>query len=232
MPLYITGEIRLLSWKWCQSGRKIHPGQSEPNQKVKGASTAAGPSAAGLWRTKRLHSHFLHLYSSILPILTGARGSWTHGRRRGRWSAGVRGASWSGPTCQAAKYFQWGNPKSARYSVLLSDISHVPVADQNVSIWNNYNGEILNENLKYMNMIWTSTFCVVWIFIVSYFLNVFDYSEGESIGSASCESYASGQSHAYSLQGDSYTHSQTSLPTVASVGVFLYITDKIIVFWT
>nr|XP_004558789.2 serine/threonine-protein kinase WNK3 isoform X3 [Maylandia zebra] len=40
--------------------------------------------------------------------------------------------------------------------------------------------------------------------------------EGESIGSASCESYASGQSQAYSLQGDSYTHSQTSLPTVAS----------------
>lgn len=65
---------------------------------------------------------------------------------------------------------------------------------------------------------------------MSYFLNVFDYSEGESIGSASCESYASGQSQAYSLQGDSYTHSQTSLPTVASVGVFLYLTDKIIVF--
>ncbi|XP_063320767.1 serine/threonine-protein kinase WNK3 isoform X6 [Pelmatolapia mariae] len=40
--------------------------------------------------------------------------------------------------------------------------------------------------------------------------------EGESIGSASCESYASGQSQAYSLQRDSYTHSQTPLPTVAS----------------
>ncbi|XP_078144227.1 uncharacterized protein wnk3 isoform X1 [Centroberyx gerrardi] len=43
---------------------------------------------------------------------------------------------------------------------------------------------------------------------------------GESIGSASCESYASGQSQAYSQQGESYTHSQTILPpTVSSTGV-------------
>ncbi|KAM9350436.1 uncharacterized protein wnk3 [Symphorus nematophorus] len=40
--------------------------------------------------------------------------------------------------------------------------------------------------------------------------------EGESMGSASCESYASGQSQAYSQQGESYTHSQTALPTAAS----------------
>ncbi|GLD73684.1 serine/threonine-protein kinase WNK3 isoform X5, partial [Lates japonicus] len=40
--------------------------------------------------------------------------------------------------------------------------------------------------------------------------------EGESIGSASCESYASGQSQAYSQQGESYTHSQTALPPTAS----------------
>ncbi|XP_049436272.1 serine/threonine-protein kinase WNK3 isoform X7 [Epinephelus fuscoguttatus] len=40
--------------------------------------------------------------------------------------------------------------------------------------------------------------------------------EGESIGSASCESYASGQSQAYSQQGESYTHSQTVLPPTAS----------------
>ncbi|XP_078111078.1 uncharacterized protein wnk3 isoform X8 [Sander vitreus] len=40
--------------------------------------------------------------------------------------------------------------------------------------------------------------------------------EGESIGSASCESYASGQSQAYSQQGQSYTHSQTALPPIAS----------------
>ncbi|XP_033484088.1 uncharacterized protein wnk3 isoform X2 [Epinephelus lanceolatus] len=39
---------------------------------------------------------------------------------------------------------------------------------------------------------------------------------GESIGSASCESYASGQSQAYSQQGESYTHSQTALPPTAS----------------
>ncbi|XP_030590196.1 uncharacterized protein wnk3 isoform X2 [Archocentrus centrarchus] len=39
---------------------------------------------------------------------------------------------------------------------------------------------------------------------------------GESIGSAICESYASGQSQAYPVQGESYTHSQTSLPPVAS----------------
>lgn len=53
-----------------------------------------------------------------------------------------------------------------------------------------------------------------------YFLNVFGNSEGESIGSASCESYASGQSQAFPLQGESYTHSQTSQPPVASVGLF------------
>nr|XP_046252258.1 serine/threonine-protein kinase WNK1 isoform X3 [Scatophagus argus] len=40
--------------------------------------------------------------------------------------------------------------------------------------------------------------------------------EGESIGSASCESYTSGQSQAYSQQGESYTHSQTALPPMAS----------------
>ncbi|XP_008288826.1 serine/threonine-protein kinase WNK3 isoform X3 [Stegastes partitus] len=40
--------------------------------------------------------------------------------------------------------------------------------------------------------------------------------EGESVGSASCESYASGQSQAYSQQGESYTHSQTTLPPMAS----------------
>ncbi|XP_070825681.1 serine/threonine-protein kinase WNK3 isoform X2 [Chaetodon trifascialis] len=40
--------------------------------------------------------------------------------------------------------------------------------------------------------------------------------EGESIGSASCESYASGQSQAYSQQGESYTHPQTALPPTAS----------------
>ncbi|XP_035512802.1 serine/threonine-protein kinase WNK1 isoform X2 [Morone saxatilis] len=39
---------------------------------------------------------------------------------------------------------------------------------------------------------------------------------GESIGSASCESYASGQSQAYSQQGESYTHSQTTFPPTAS----------------
>ncbi|KAM8754526.1 uncharacterized protein wnk3 isoform 8-T8 [Acanthopagrus schlegelii] len=39
---------------------------------------------------------------------------------------------------------------------------------------------------------------------------------GESIGSASCESYASGQSQAYSQPGESYTHSQTPLPPAAS----------------
>ncbi|XP_034732862.1 serine/threonine-protein kinase WNK3 isoform X11 [Etheostoma cragini] len=39
---------------------------------------------------------------------------------------------------------------------------------------------------------------------------------GESIGSASCESYASGQSQAYSQQGQTYTHSQTALPPIAS----------------
>ncbi|XP_075951516.1 uncharacterized protein wnk3 isoform X6 [Anarhichas minor] len=40
--------------------------------------------------------------------------------------------------------------------------------------------------------------------------------EGESIGSASCESYASGQSQAYSQQGESYSHSQNTLPPTAS----------------
>ncbi|XP_041859786.1 serine/threonine-protein kinase WNK3 isoform X9 [Melanotaenia boesemani] len=40
--------------------------------------------------------------------------------------------------------------------------------------------------------------------------------EGESIGSASCESYASGQSQAYSQQGESYAQSQTTLPPMAS----------------
>uniref|UniRef100_A0A3Q1EKG6 Serine/threonine-protein kinase WNK3 n=1 Tax=Acanthochromis polyacanthus TaxID=80966 RepID=A0A3Q1EKG6_9TELE len=40
--------------------------------------------------------------------------------------------------------------------------------------------------------------------------------EGESIGSASCESYASGQSQAYSQQGESYTHSQTALPPMST----------------
>ncbi|XP_069544932.1 uncharacterized protein wnk3 isoform X1 [Brachyistius frenatus] len=39
--------------------------------------------------------------------------------------------------------------------------------------------------------------------------------EGESIGSASCESYAS-ESQAYSQHGESYTHSQTTLPPMAS----------------
>lgn len=42
-------------------------------------------------------------------------------------------------------------------------------------------------------------------------------SEGESIGSASCESCASGKSQAYSQQGESYSHSQTTLPAMASV---------------
>ncbi|XP_026224679.1 serine/threonine-protein kinase WNK1 isoform X9 [Anabas testudineus] len=40
--------------------------------------------------------------------------------------------------------------------------------------------------------------------------------EGESIGSASCESYASEQSQAYSQQGESVTHSQITLPPAAS----------------
>ncbi|XP_029363230.1 serine/threonine-protein kinase WNK1 isoform X2 [Echeneis naucrates] len=40
--------------------------------------------------------------------------------------------------------------------------------------------------------------------------------EGESIGSASFESYASGQSQAYSRPGDSYAHAQTALPTASS----------------
>ncbi|XP_044066803.1 serine/threonine-protein kinase WNK2 isoform X3 [Siniperca chuatsi] len=40
--------------------------------------------------------------------------------------------------------------------------------------------------------------------------------EGESIGPASCESHAGGQSQAYSQQGESYTHSQTTLPPTAS----------------
>ncbi|XP_041656123.1 serine/threonine-protein kinase WNK1 isoform X3 [Cheilinus undulatus] len=39
---------------------------------------------------------------------------------------------------------------------------------------------------------------------------------GESMGSASCESYASGQSQAYSQQGDAYSLSQTTLPSTAS----------------
>ncbi|XP_028266326.1 serine/threonine-protein kinase WNK3 isoform X5 [Parambassis ranga] len=39
---------------------------------------------------------------------------------------------------------------------------------------------------------------------------------GESIGSASCDSYASGQSQAYSQQGESYTHPQTALPPMVS----------------
>uniref|UniRef100_A0A665VYA6 Serine/threonine-protein kinase WNK3 n=1 Tax=Echeneis naucrates TaxID=173247 RepID=A0A665VYA6_ECHNA len=39
---------------------------------------------------------------------------------------------------------------------------------------------------------------------------------GESIGSASFESYASGQSQAYSRPGDSYAHAQTALPTASS----------------
>ncbi|XP_034394005.1 serine/threonine-protein kinase WNK3 isoform X2 [Cyclopterus lumpus] len=39
---------------------------------------------------------------------------------------------------------------------------------------------------------------------------------GESIESASCESYASGQSQLYSQQGESYTHSQNTLPPTAS----------------
>uniref|UniRef100_A0A672ILR1 Serine/threonine-protein kinase WNK3 n=1 Tax=Salarias fasciatus TaxID=181472 RepID=A0A672ILR1_SALFA len=39
---------------------------------------------------------------------------------------------------------------------------------------------------------------------------------GESIGSASCESYASGQSQAYSQPGESYSHSQINLPPMAS----------------
>uniref|UniRef100_A0AAQ5ZPM2 Serine/threonine-protein kinase WNK3 n=1 Tax=Amphiprion ocellaris TaxID=80972 RepID=A0AAQ5ZPM2_AMPOC len=39
---------------------------------------------------------------------------------------------------------------------------------------------------------------------------------GESIGSASCESYASGQSQSYSQQGESYTHSQTALPPMST----------------
>ncbi|XP_034446656.1 serine/threonine-protein kinase WNK3 isoform X3 [Hippoglossus hippoglossus] len=41
--------------------------------------------------------------------------------------------------------------------------------------------------------------------------------EGESIGSASCESHASGQSQAYSQQGESYTHSQTAVPLTTSM---------------
>ncbi|XP_019114827.2 serine/threonine-protein kinase WNK2 isoform X2 [Larimichthys crocea] len=46
---------------------------------------------------------------------------------------------------------------------------------------------------------------------------------GESIGSASCESYASGQSQAYSQQGESYSHSQTTLlPTAASTGALTH----------
>ncbi|XP_060912882.1 serine/threonine-protein kinase WNK2 isoform X6 [Labrus mixtus] len=39
---------------------------------------------------------------------------------------------------------------------------------------------------------------------------------GESIGSASCESYASGQSQAYAQQGEAYAHSQITLPPTAS----------------
>ncbi|XP_028266323.1 serine/threonine-protein kinase WNK2 isoform X2 [Parambassis ranga] len=39
---------------------------------------------------------------------------------------------------------------------------------------------------------------------------------GESIGSASCDSYASGQSQAYSQQGESYTHPQTALPPMST----------------
>ncbi|XP_042371517.1 serine/threonine-protein kinase WNK3-like, partial [Plectropomus leopardus] len=44
---------------------------------------------------------------------------------------------------------------------------------------------------------------------------------GESIGSASCESYASGQSQVYSQPGESYSHSQTALPPIASSTVAL-----------
>ncbi|XP_074536998.1 uncharacterized protein wnk3 isoform X2 [Halichoeres trimaculatus] len=39
---------------------------------------------------------------------------------------------------------------------------------------------------------------------------------GESISSASCDSYASGQSQAFSQQGEAYTHSQTTLPSAAA----------------
>ncbi|XP_067382998.1 serine/threonine-protein kinase WNK1 isoform X9 [Channa argus] len=40
--------------------------------------------------------------------------------------------------------------------------------------------------------------------------------EGESIGSANCESYSSGQSQAYSQHGDSFSQTQTTLPSIAS----------------
>lgn len=53
--------------------------------------------------------------------------------------------------------------------------------------------------------------------ISCYYLFLFSHSEGESIRSASCESNASGQSQAYSQQGESFSHSQTALPSTASV---------------
>ncbi|KAK2851364.1 hypothetical protein Q5P01_007640 [Channa striata] len=40
--------------------------------------------------------------------------------------------------------------------------------------------------------------------------------EGESIGSANCESYSSGQSQAFSQQRESFSQSQTTLPSTAS----------------
>lgn len=44
---------------------------------------------------------------------------------------------------------------------------------------------------------------------------MFSFLKGESIGSLSCESYASGQSQTYSQHGESY--SQMILPAMASV---------------
>ena len=48
-------------------------------------------------------------------------------------------------------------------------------------------------------------------------------SEGETIGSASCESYASGQSQVYSHQGESYTQSHASFASTASVSLWSHL---------
>lgn len=60
-------------------------------------------------------------------------------------------------------------------------------------------------------------------------LNIYVFfSEIESVGSASCESYASGQSMALSLQGETYSHSQITPQPLLSVGLYLNLLTTII----
>lgn len=113
--LSLSGEVRIISWEWCQSGWKIHTGQSESDQKITGASAAAAsPAAARLWREGRLSSQFLQLHSSVLPVLVGPAAGRTNWRRR---RPGVWGAAWSGSARQATACFQWHNPESNRYKM-------------------------------------------------------------------------------------------------------------------